>query len=628
MAQPTVASEEDLEHLREAFLEGQQATSRGRYSTAEDLHAQLVDADYALAPYLEMSLLIARANRVDDQQIIDFMDQHSGTWLAEKLRLNWLNTLRSDRNYQGYVDNFIPGTGNKIQQCYYLEALYRVDRIQEAYAGAKDMWLVGTSQPDQCDYTFNRWRRSDQFSEEYIWQRYILARREGEVRFSSYLANLVRDDAIELRIRAYQTIRSQPEVLENIDTFLTGGIGYSAVIAQGLRNLAAKNLSSALSIWPSYRDASIFTQVDLDYSIEGLMEQLIDSGRTAELYQFAVENRALLSEQAFEDGALIALADTDWQSLLNWLDLMPSQQQEEIRWTYWRGRSMNQIGLSGSQYYDQIQHSRDYYGFLASLLEDNSFSLNEQKPGLLPEISENQIKAWQRAGELERVEYFNNSRLTWVHANDELDTAELIAASNWAASEGLDYLSIQATISAKSWDYLELRFPTPYLDAYQGVATEFDLSLTWLYALSRQESAFARDISSGSGAIGLMQLMPGTARETARRLGIRYDQDLLSNAEYNTRLGASFLQQAYLQLEENPVYASAAYNAGISRVKGWLRNDRDQLPLDVWIEIIPFQETKNYVQNLMAFAVIYADKLGQISPLEDLDSAFFLPSAN
>lgn len=238
-----VASEEDLENLRAAFLEGQQATSRGRFSTAEDLHEQLVSADYALAPYLEMSLLIARANRVDDQEILDFMARYSGTWLAEKLRLNWLNTLRSDRNYQGYVDNFIPGTGNKIQQCYYLEALYRLDRIQEAFIGAREMWLVGESQPDQCDYTFNRWRRSDQFSEEYIWQRYILARREGEVRFSNYLANLAREDAIELRIRAYQTIRSQPEVLENVESFISGGISYSAVIAQGLRNLAAKNLS-------------------------------------------------------------------------------------------------------------------------------------------------------------------------------------------------------------------------------------------------------------------------------------------------------------------------------------------------------------------------------------------------
>jgi soluble lytic murein transglycosylase len=623
-----VPSAEDLENLRQVFLDGQQATSRGRYSTAEDLHTQLVDANYALAPYLEMSLLIARANRVDNQEILDFMGRYSGTWLAEKLRLNWLNTLRSVRNYQGYVDNFIPGTGNKIQQCYYLEALYRLDRIQEAYAGATKMWLVGTSQPDQCDYTFDRWRRSDQFSEEYIWQRYILARREGEVRFSNYLANLVIEGAIGLRIRAYQTIRSKPEILENVETFVSGGISYSAVIAQGLRNLAAKNLSSALSIWPSYRDASIFTQEDLDYSIKGLIEQLIDSGRTAELYQFAVENRAQLSEQAFEDGALLALADTDWQSLLNWLDLMPSQQQEQIRWIYWRGRSLNQIGLSGSQYYDQIRNSRDYYGFLASLLEDNSFSLNEQKPDLIPEISEDQIKAWQRAGELERVEYFNNSRLTWVHANDELDTAELLAASSWAASEDLDYLSIQAAITAKSWDFLELRFPTPYLEAYQSVASEFDLSLSWLYALSRQESAFARDITSGAGAKGLMQLMPRTARETAHKLGIRYDQDLLSDAEYNTRLGGSYLQQAYLQLEENPIYASAAYNAGISRVKGWLRNGRDQLPLDVWVEIIPFQETKKYVQNLMAFAVIYADKLGQSSPLQDLDSAFFIPNAN
>lgn len=622
--------EADIEQLRQTFLDAQQAISRGRFQTAANLHQQLIDANYPLAPYVEMSSHIGRGNAADDDAIAEFIARYQGTWLSEKMRLNWLNNLKSDRNYQSYVDYFVTGTGNRVQECFYLEALHRLGRLEEAYEGAKQMWLIGESQPDQCDYVFNRWRRSDSFSQEYIWQRYILARREGENRFSNYLASIVRDDDIDLRIRAYQTIRSEPEVLENVDTFIEAGPGYSSVIAQGLRNLAVKDLDSALEIWPSYRDAGIFTPADMNYTIEGLFEELIDSGDSLNLYQFGLENRPLLENEIFEEAAIFSLENLDWQGLLDWLDLMSNEQQEAIRWTYWRARAMNQIGLSGVEFYDRIESRRDYYGFLASLIDDKEFSFGESYavPYSIENIPPEYIEDWQRAAELERVEYFNNSRLTWFHATDHLNRQQLLTASQWAASQNLYYLSVQATITAKAWDYLELRFPLAYYDSFSAAAQESDLPLNWLYALSRQESAFARNIQSGAGARGLMQLMPATAREAAREMGVRYQQDLLIEPEYNLRLGANYLQRALERFDENPIYASAAYNAGIARVNGWLRNDRDQLPLDVWVETIPFDETKSYVKNLMMFSAIYAEKLGEESVLENLDIALFFENPN
>lgn len=616
---------EEVEQLRENFLDAQRAINRGNFRTAEDLHEQLVEADYVLAPYVEMSMHIGSGSIADDEQILAFLEEHEGTWLAEKLRLNWLNVLKSDRNYQLYVDHFVEDTGNKVQQCFYLEALYRLDRQEEAFEGAKELWLVGASQPDQCDYIFNRWRRSSSFSEEYTWQRYILARRAGEIRFSNYLTSIIRSDEIDLRIRAYQTIRSNPEVLENVDSFVKGGIGYSSVIAQGLRNLAAKDLDAALELWPQYRDAQVVSLDDASYVIEALLEELIDNNQTEELYQFALDNRPLLLEEDFEVSALSALEALDWQRLLDWLDLMPNQQQESLQWTYWRARAMNQIGLSGAEFYARIDSRRDYYGFLASLIDDQEFNLAEKYPApyTTQYIPSEYLQDWQRAAELERVEYFNNSRLTWFHATNHLSQEELLVASQWAASENLHYLSVQATVTAKAWDFLELRFPLAYYDSYRSASEETELPLNWLYALSRQESAFSRDIASGAGAKGLMQLMPATAREAARLLDIRYQQDLLVEPAYNIRLGSNYLQRAYNRLDENPIYASAAYNAGIARVNSWLRNDRDELPLDVWVETIPFNETKNYVKNLMMFSAIYADKLGETSLLEQLDIALF-----
>jgi soluble lytic murein transglycosylase len=120
-----------------------------------------------------------------------------------------------------------------------------------------------------------------------------------------------------------------------------------------------------------------------------------------------------------------------------------------------------------------------------------------------------------------------------------------------------------------------------------------------------------------------MQLMPATAREMAKANNVSYNVQQLNEPGYNSLLGASYLRRAYDQLGQNEVYATAAYNAGISRAKSWLQNGRDKLPLDIWIETIPFYETRGYVQNVMAFSAIYANKLNTSNPMQTLNPRFF-----
>ena len=142
--------------------------------------------------------------------------------------------------------------------------------------------------------------------------------------------------------------------------------------------------------------------------------------------------------------------------------------------------------------------------------------------------------------------------------------------------------------------------------------------------ISRQESSFAVDIRSSAGARGLMQVMPGTAREMARKIDVRYDRSRLNIPEYNIPLGAAYLEEGLQQLQDNMIYATAGYNAGIHRAKQWLKDGKQSLPLDVWIEIIPFKETRGYVKNVMAYSAIYADKLGVEAPLTTLSDKLFI----
>ena len=167
-------------------------------------------------------------------------------------------------------------------------------------------------------------------------------------------------------------------------------------------------------------------------------------------------------------------------------------------------------------------------------------------------------------------------------------------------------------IQLKSCDSLTERFPVAHKDIFTRHARELDIPISWSLAVARQESAFMPDAKSSAGARGLMQLMPSTARIIARSEGIKYSsRNKLLEADFNIRLGSHYLRWMLGRYDNNRILASAAYNAGPGNVDKWLDADAD---LDVWIETIPFKETRNYVKNVLAYSAIYNYLLEQESP--------------
>ena len=208
-----------------------------------------------------------------------------------------------------------------------------------------------------------------------------------------------------------------------------------------------------------------------------------------------------------------------------------------------------------------------------------------------------------------RGEYVN-ARREWYHAERLFSREELIAQAALARQMDWYFPAIRGISKAQHWDDLEIRFPLAYREPIVEQARLRQLNSTWVYAITRQESGFMTDARSHAGALGLMQLMPATARETARRYDIPLGNtnDVLL-PERNIALGTAYLSQLYDLFEGNRVLASAAYNAGPGRVRQWTR-DMPALPSDIWIETIPFDETRNYVQSVLTYGVIYGEKLG------------------
>lgn len=264
----------------------------------------------------------------------------------------------------------------------------------------------------------------------------------------------------------------------------------------------------------------------------------------------------------------------------------------------------------------RLAETRTFYGFMAAQRSGRPFALERASVDLDAE----EVRAiathpaMRRALELDAIGERVQGRREIGWLMDQLGDRELLALAEHARRIGWHRHSIQATIKAEHWNHLDLRFPLAYAEPMLDNASRRNLQPSWLFAVARQESAFMEDARSSAGALGLMQVLPSTAEITARRfnipLGSSYE---LLDERKNIQIGASYLRQMYDRYDENRILASAAYNAGPGRVDRWII-ERDPNPADQWIETIPFNETRNYVQNVLAFALIYSVQLGEEQP--------------
>jgi soluble lytic murein transglycosylase len=214
----------------------------------------------------------------------------------------------------------------------------------------------------------------------------------------------------------------------------------------------------------------------------------------------------------------------------------------------------------------------------------------------------------RRAYELLFLDQINDARKEWLLATAHMDTRQLQLSAVLAHHWGWHDRAIFTTARSGEFDDMDLRFPMVYQDQVDVVARRHKLEAAWVYGIMRQESAFMFDARSPAGALGLMQLMPSTASMTAKLLKSPMKNTLeLLDVDRNLDLGSAYLRQLADQFNGNQVLATAAYNAGPSRAKGWLA--RGEYPADVWIEIIPFRETREYVKRVLAYTTIFEQRL-------------------
>ncbi len=302
----------------------------------------------------------------------------------------------------------------------------------------------------------------------------------------------------------------------------------------------------------------------------------------------------------------LALQAGDWARCLAMLEKLTKKEQQESRWNYWRGRCLEQQGfkLAAVKAYEGIADRFDYYGFLAAdkLGKNYSFNMNQ------PVVSAAEVEALANSAQIARaIEYFLvdiswEGRREWNQALKTAAKEKYIAASFVAQSVGWHDRALAAMISAGERGALEALFPAPFESTVNRMSEEYSVEREFIYGVMRRESLFIADIKSSAGAVGLMQLMPATAKQMGKVLGIKAPKWQLIEGDLNIKLGVKYLDYLSGRFSNNIVLTSAAYNAGPSRVNKWI--PKQTMAADVWAEIIPFDETRAYVQAVLFNTVV------------------------
>lgn len=596
---------------RQRFLEAERALEQDDLADFRQLADTLTG--YPLLPYLEYAALKRDLASSGGKAVSRFLDSHDDTPLAWQLRRHWLKQLAQRGEWQRYLTDYRPTSDIRLQ-CLQLRALIATGHARRALPRIEALWLHGRSRPAECDPVFDHWIKTGNPSPALAWQRIELAMAEQQVQLARYLGRFL--PRSERRWLAHWLmLQRHPERLSR-----PGPPGMPAerlrqMQIHALRRLTRRDGLAALKQWQQLSKTTPFSPSQRHAVELRLAAALLDEPASA-AYRYIRDLQPRAADHRLQELRLrAALIRADWQNYLHWLaDLAPAIRDQE-RWQYWRARALSAQGrrTEALDLYRQLAEQRSYHGFIAADRAGLPYTLKHHEApadsGLLEQLRHD--PALQRARELLALDRTLEARREWQWGTRSLDRDGLLAAAKLAENWDWHDQAILTIARSEHWDDLELRFPLAYRQTVEDQAQRQDLDPAWIFAVARQESAFMSDARSSVGAVGLMQLMPATARHVARRLpGAPRDlPGRLDQPEVNITLGSAYLREVLDRLHSNRVLATAAYNAGPHRVRRWL--PQQAMAADLWIERIPYAETRRYLRRVLTYSVIYQSRLGR-----------------
>ncbi|AYU95811.1 TPA: murein transglycosylase [Enterobacter hormaechei subsp. xiangfangensis] len=613
MAVSQAVHADSLDEQRSRYAQIKQAWDNKQMDTVQALMPTL--KDYPLYPYLEYRQITDDLMNQPTVTVNNFIQANPTLPPARTLKSRFVNELARREDWRGLLAFSPDKPGATEAQCNYYYAKWATGQQEEAWVGAKELWLTGKSQPNACDPLFSAWRASGKQDPLSYLERIRLAMKAGNTRLVTVLAGQMPAD--------YQTIASAVIGLANdpnaVLTFArtTGATDFTRQMAAvAFASVARDDVENARLMIPQLVQAQQLNDDQTQELRDIVAWRLMGTDVTDE--QARWRDDAVMrsnSVSLVERRVRMALGTGDRRGLNTWLARLPMDAKEKDEWRYWQADLLLERGRDdeAKEILHSLMQQRGFYPMAAAqrLGEEYTLKIDKAPANANPALTQGPEMA--RVRELMYWNLDNTARSEWANLVTSRTTEEKAQLARYAFDNRWWDLSVQATIAGKLWDHLEERFPLAYKDLFDRYTSGKDIPQSYAMAIARQESAWNPKVRSPVGASGLMQIMPGTATHTVKMFNIPgySTPSQLLDPETNINIGTSYLQYVYQQFGNNRIFASAAYNAGPGRVRTWLGNSAGRVDAVAFVESIPFSETRGYVKNVLAYDAYYRYFMGQ-----------------
>ncbi len=587
-----------------------EALAKGRWQAIDQLRPRF--AGTILEAYPEYWLLDGNIQHADPDAVRGFLSRYPTGPLAESLRRDWLKALGAAGEwgpFRAERPRLIADDEEIV--CYSLqERLARGDAT--ALSEARTIFLAGREEPAACDPVFVQLASQGVVSAQDTWGRIRALLAHGRVRAAKN-ANALLPARARIPERSLERVAADPaRHLAHLDARALDRAGRELAIfavarlarsrpdeaAQRLQALAPRLGADAGFAW-----GQLAWQAALDLDPHAL-----------EWYAKAGAERLSDSQATWKVRA--AMRAGDWKAVLAAIGELSAAERREPTWRYWKARALRRQGdaAGADAILRPLAGRPTFYGILAA--EDLGIAATPDWNGYRPAAADlDRVRAMpgiQRALLLCHAGLENDAMREWAWVVRDLDDRGLLAAAQIAAEADFPDRAIFAADRTLQLHDFAQRYPVPHRKALDAAARQWDLDEAFVYGIIRQESRFLASARSPVGAVGLMQLMPGTARWIARQIPVRpFRPDMLVRPDVNLNMGAYYLHRVMEALGD-PILAATAYNAGPTRARRW----RDAKPLEgaIYAETIPFGETRDYVKKVFTNAWYYRHRLSGEAP--------------
>jgi len=571
---------------------------------------------YPLFPYLELAALTRHIDRAEPAAVRKFLDAWPGSLPAQSLRDAWLLELARRGEWKTYLAFYDAAAHGRELQCDALKARIAQGEKPDFTQDIEPLWLASSTLPVACDDVFVWARKQGALDDAKIWQRIDLAAGAGNATLVSSLgAQLDAEDRAAAE-RIAQALRDPAAATKQADAWPDAPHSRQAA-ALALEKLARRDSDGADSAWNRLGTHFHFDTAQRYRVLRALALYPAVSFAPGALARLAALPDAAADDQTREWQVRSALAAQDWNAVLAAFDRLSATQKADARWRYIDARALSKLERTqdAEAVFAGVAREANFHGFLAADWLKQPYTICPTPPPAAP-VHAPDDPSLTRAFEWYALGRLREARREWDFAYAQLDPSQRRAAAAAATAQGWYDRAVYGLNQGEDLHQYDLRFPIARRSQIERDAHAAGIDPSWAYAIIRAESAWTTDAHSGADAFGLMQLLPGTAKQLAKveKLPFSGANDLY-DPDLNIRLGTRYLADMALHYDGSPWLASAAYNAGADPVGRWIEA-RDALEPDFFIETIPYHETRDYVARVLAFSVIYDWRLhGDVQPL-------------